>query len=146
MLRACERAKAEGVSCEAIDLQTIAPWDMHTLRHSVQKTGEHKDRMVYEYHGIRAGLQEGGQAMSRCWGCEPGKANLLVKWLPGLCRKETGERTIVQARSPLSCEAHLPALSPVPLAQAVCWSRTRLRSPPALAPRLLPGFRRCDPG
>ena len=34
-----ERAAAEGVSCEVIDLQTIAPWDMHTIRDSVQKTG-----------------------------------------------------------------------------------------------------------
>uniref|UniRef100_A0A7S3RPS2 3-methyl-2-oxobutanoate dehydrogenase (2-methylpropanoyl-transferring) n=1 Tax=Emiliania huxleyi TaxID=2903 RepID=A0A7S3RPS2_EMIHU len=39
MARACERAAAEGVSCEVIDLQTIAPWDMHTIRDSVQKTG-----------------------------------------------------------------------------------------------------------
>jgi len=39
MARACERAAAEGVSCEVIDLQTIAPWDMHTIRDSVLKTG-----------------------------------------------------------------------------------------------------------
>ena len=25
--------------CEAIDLATIAPWDMHTIRDSVRKTG-----------------------------------------------------------------------------------------------------------
>jgi len=39
MLKACDRAAAEGISCEAIDLATIAPWDMHTIRDSVLKTG-----------------------------------------------------------------------------------------------------------
>jgi len=39
MLKACQRAEAEGISCEAIDLATIAPWDMHTIRESVCKTG-----------------------------------------------------------------------------------------------------------
>ncbi len=39
LLKACERAAAEGVEVEAIDLQTIAPWDMHTVRDSVLKTG-----------------------------------------------------------------------------------------------------------
>lgn len=39
MLKACERARAEGVSCEAIDLATIMPWDMPTIRDSVRKTG-----------------------------------------------------------------------------------------------------------
>lgn len=39
MLAACDRAAAEGISCEAIDLATVAPWDMQTIRESVLKTG-----------------------------------------------------------------------------------------------------------
>lgn len=39
MLKACERAAADGISCEAIDLATIMPWDMETIRDSVNKTG-----------------------------------------------------------------------------------------------------------
>ena len=39
MLKACDRAAEEGISCEAIDLATIMPWDMHTVRDSVMKTG-----------------------------------------------------------------------------------------------------------
>jgi len=39
MLRACERAAQEGISCEAIDLATVMPWDMETIRDSVLKTG-----------------------------------------------------------------------------------------------------------
>merc|ERR1719198_380352 len=39
MLRACAKAVAEGISCEAIDLATVMPWDMHTIRDSVRKTG-----------------------------------------------------------------------------------------------------------
>ena len=33
MVAACDRAEAEdGISCEVIDLATIMPWDMHTVR------------------------------------------------------------------------------------------------------------------
>ena len=39
MMAGCERAKAEGISCEIIDLQTVMPWDMETIRDSVLKTG-----------------------------------------------------------------------------------------------------------
>jgi len=39
MLKACDRAEADGISVEAIDLATIAPWDIHTIRDSVKKTG-----------------------------------------------------------------------------------------------------------
>ena len=35
----CERAAAEGVSCEVIDLATVMPWDKHTIVNSVLKTG-----------------------------------------------------------------------------------------------------------
>jgi pyruvate/2-oxoglutarate/acetoin dehydrogenase E1 component/TPP-dependent pyruvate/acetoin dehydrogenase alpha subunit len=37
--KAAERAAAEGVSCEIIDLQTIVPWDIDTVEASVKKTG-----------------------------------------------------------------------------------------------------------
>mmetsp|Transcript_40865 Transcript_40865/g.116861 ORF Transcript_40865/g.116861 Transcript_40865/m.116861 type:complete len:203 (-) Transcript_40865:138-746(-) len=36
---AAERAAAEGISCEIIDLQTIIPWDIDTVEASVNKTG-----------------------------------------------------------------------------------------------------------
>mmetsp|Transcript_51486 Transcript_51486/g.132895 ORF Transcript_51486/g.132895 Transcript_51486/m.132895 type:complete len:311 (+) Transcript_51486:2-934(+) len=36
---AAERAAAEGISCEIIDLQTIIPWDIDTVEASVKKTG-----------------------------------------------------------------------------------------------------------
>lgn len=39
MLRACTRAAQDGISCEAIDLATVMPWDMETIRDSVRKTG-----------------------------------------------------------------------------------------------------------
>jgi hypothetical protein len=39
MMAACARAEAEGISCEIIDLATIMPWDMQTVRDSVLKTG-----------------------------------------------------------------------------------------------------------
>lgn len=37
--KACERAEKEGISCEIIDLRTIAPWDVETIATSVTKTG-----------------------------------------------------------------------------------------------------------
>jgi|TARA_R110002051_G_scaffold296529_1_gene362634 2-oxoisovalerate dehydrogenase E1 component beta subunit len=37
--KACERAEKEGISCEIIDLRTIAPWDVETIAKSVTKTG-----------------------------------------------------------------------------------------------------------
>ncbi len=39
MEKACARAAEDGISCEVIDLATIAPWDMQTIRESVNKTG-----------------------------------------------------------------------------------------------------------
>ncbi|KAL3918125.1 MAG: hypothetical protein SGPRY_006133 [Prymnesium sp.] len=39
MLKAAERAAQEGISSECIDLATIMPWDMETIRDSVRKTG-----------------------------------------------------------------------------------------------------------
>lgn len=36
---AADRALKEGISCEVIDLQTIAPWDVDTVEASVKKTG-----------------------------------------------------------------------------------------------------------
>ncbi|CAE8628092.1 unnamed protein product [Polarella glacialis] len=36
---AAARAAKEGISCEVIDLQTIAPWDVDTVEASVRKTG-----------------------------------------------------------------------------------------------------------
>jgi len=39
MLKAAERAAQEGISAECIDLATIMPWDMETIRDSVLKTG-----------------------------------------------------------------------------------------------------------
>ena len=37
--KACERAEKEGISCEIIDLRTLAPWDVDTIAKSVTKTG-----------------------------------------------------------------------------------------------------------
>ncbi|WP_445778037.1 alpha-ketoacid dehydrogenase subunit beta [Shewanella sp.] len=37
--KACERAEKEGISCEIIDLRTLAPWDVDTVAKSVTKTG-----------------------------------------------------------------------------------------------------------
>lgn len=39
MMKAAERAAELGISCEAIDLATIAPWDRDTIAESVRKTG-----------------------------------------------------------------------------------------------------------
>lgn len=36
---AADRAMKDGISCEIIDLQTIAPWDVDTVEASVKKTG-----------------------------------------------------------------------------------------------------------
>jgi acetoin:2,6-dichlorophenolindophenol oxidoreductase subunit beta len=38
-LAAAEQLEAEGVSCEVIDLRSLAPLDMKTISHSVAKTG-----------------------------------------------------------------------------------------------------------
>ncbi|OIQ47036.1 MAG: alpha-ketoacid dehydrogenase subunit beta [Gammaproteobacteria bacterium MedPE] len=37
--QACEMAKEQGISCEIIDLRTLAPWDVDTVAKSVTKTG-----------------------------------------------------------------------------------------------------------
>lgn len=37
--KAVEKAEEDGVSCEVIDLRTIAPWDVETVTQSVLKTG-----------------------------------------------------------------------------------------------------------
>lgn len=37
--KAVELAKAEGISCELIDLRTLAPWDVEAVEKSVRKTG-----------------------------------------------------------------------------------------------------------
>eukprot|EP00929_Paragymnodinium_shiwhaense_P008573 TRINITY_DN11252_c0_g1_i1.p1 TRINITY_DN11252_c0_g1~~TRINITY_DN11252_c0_g1_i1.p1 ORF type:complete len:378 (+),score=65.50 TRINITY_DN11252_c0_g1_i1:148-1134(+) len=39
MIKAAEMAKADGVSCEIIDLRTIVPWDEDCIIESVKKTG-----------------------------------------------------------------------------------------------------------
>jgi 2-oxoisovalerate dehydrogenase E1 component beta subunit len=38
-LRAAQAAEAEGVSLEVVDLRTVAPWDLPTVRASVERTG-----------------------------------------------------------------------------------------------------------
>ncbi|GAA5142583.1 alpha-ketoacid dehydrogenase subunit beta [Thalassotalea piscium] len=37
--KAAEKASADGISCEIIDLRTILPWDVETVATSVRKTG-----------------------------------------------------------------------------------------------------------
>lgn len=37
--KAAEKAEADGISCEVIDLRTILPWDIETVTASVRKTG-----------------------------------------------------------------------------------------------------------
>ena len=39
LVKACERAAADGISCEVIDLATVMPWDAETIMQSVTKTG-----------------------------------------------------------------------------------------------------------
>nr|WP_210147221.1 transketolase C-terminal domain-containing protein [Shewanella sp. WXL01] len=36
---ACKKAEKEGISCEIIDLRSLAPWDVDTVAASVKKTG-----------------------------------------------------------------------------------------------------------
>jgi len=63
MVKACERAAEEGISCEVIDLATIAPWDVHTIVDSVKKTGRllvtHEAPITAGFAGeIAAAVQE----------------------------------------------------------------------------------------
>ena len=37
--KAAEKAEADGISCEVVDLRTILPWDIETVTASVRKTG-----------------------------------------------------------------------------------------------------------
>ena len=63
MVKACERAAKDGISCEVIDLATIAPWDVHTVVDSVKKTGRlmvtHEAPVTAGFAGeIAAAVQE----------------------------------------------------------------------------------------
>ncbi|TYZ63892.1 hypothetical protein PybrP1_006255 [[Pythium] brassicae (nom. inval.)] len=48
---ACSYAEGVGISCELIDLQTIAPWDVDTIEQSVRKTG----RLVVSHEAPQTG-------------------------------------------------------------------------------------------
>ena len=63
MVKAAARAAAEGISCELIDLATVAPWDKHTIVESVSKTGRlmvtHEAPVTAGFAGeIAAAVQE----------------------------------------------------------------------------------------
>jgi 2-oxoisovalerate dehydrogenase E1 component beta subunit len=40
LAKAVEMARAEGISCELIDLRTLLPWDVDMVAKSVVKTGK----------------------------------------------------------------------------------------------------------
>ena len=61
MVKACERAAKDGISCEVIDLATIAPWDVHTVVDSVKKTGR---LMVTHEAPVTAGFA--GEMLQAC--------------------------------------------------------------------------------
>ncbi|KAJ0407989.1 hypothetical protein P43SY_000193 [Pythium insidiosum] len=48
---ACSYAEELGISCELIDLQTIMPWDVDTIEHSVRKTG----RLIVSHEAPKTG-------------------------------------------------------------------------------------------
>nr|CCA15080.1 2oxoisovalerate dehydrogenase subunit beta putative [Albugo laibachii Nc14] len=49
--KACDMAENVGISCELIDLQTILPWDVNTIEHSVRKTG----RLIVSHEAPKTG-------------------------------------------------------------------------------------------
>lgn len=52
LAKACSKAKDEfGISCELIDLQTLAPWDVDLVASSVSRTG----RLVVSHEAPRTG-------------------------------------------------------------------------------------------
>jgi len=63
---AADRAAAEGISCEVIDLQTIIPWDVDTVEASVKKTG----RMIVTHEAPSTngfGAEIGQKIQERCF-------------------------------------------------------------------------------
>jgi len=63
---AADRAAAEGISCEVIDLQTIVPWDVDTVEASVKKTG----RMIVAHEAPSTngfGAEIGQKIQERCF-------------------------------------------------------------------------------
>jgi 2-oxoisovalerate dehydrogenase E1 component beta subunit len=49
--KAAELAKADGISCEVVDLCSLLPWDVETVAASVKKTG----RLVISHEATRTG-------------------------------------------------------------------------------------------
>jgi len=63
---AAERAAAEGISCEVIDLQTIVPWDVDAVEASVKKTG----RLIVAHEAPSTngfGAEIGQKIQERCF-------------------------------------------------------------------------------
>lgn len=63
---AADRAAAEGISCEIIDLQTIIPWDADAIEASVKKTG----RLIVSHEAPVTngfGAEISSKIMERCF-------------------------------------------------------------------------------